>query len=466
MKKPLTRAAIIAGTSLLAATLLTGCAGEKHTFSGMEVSKLDKTIEALDASWSQHRTNAKAANIDEGSRCFVQTGTDGVLAEKAMCGPVRYLGDDEADWDSVALQASPEGKDKVTLTAGESFSKDKPNANTALYRTDGKASVDGANLTEPDTAAAEAEKAIWDVSTSKGGDTSTRVDTPDSIVTASGPSVTDRIGNAQNRLKAGDGRKFATVRVDRQSKVGDAMFGPQKALKTTLAFVTGGKTYPIGEVRGGVVSMSLPGDGSDVALAVGYGDFTQTVTLADGKLHTTATALYDGIGNSGRAETSDVVLGKEQTPGTFSSTLEGFTILGVRSAFDETAGWAPEGKAWLRLTGSASIRGPKYWFNDGNSIGYANFNSKTSVKSASVTNVSGTAFTGELKTDASKDNSGWFNSGVGIDMLFLVPDKTAEFKLSFVLNTAGPRSGTQHPEVPASVNQDYTVPGTQLTLIG
>jgi hypothetical protein len=190
MKKPTTRAAVIAGTSLLAATLLTGCAGEKHTYSGLEVSKLDKTIEALDASWSQHRANGIAATVEDSSRCFVQTSTDGVLADKALCGPVHYLGDDETVWESVGLQPGPDGKDKITLAGGNSFDKDKPNANTVLYRTDGKKASENTSLAEPDTKAAEAEKALWDVKSSSGSDAkSVNVITPDGTVHVSGLAI-------------------------------------------------------------------------------------------------------------------------------------------------------------------------------------------------------------------------------------------------------------------------------------
>lgn len=467
MQKTITRAAVIAGSSLLAATLLTGCAGEKHTFSGLEVSKLDKTIESLDASWSQHRANGIAATVDDSSRCFVQTGTDGVLADKALCGPVRYLGDDETVWESVGLQPGPDGKDKVTLSAGSSFSKNKPNANTVLYRTDGKKAADNASLTEPDTKAAEAEKALWDVAngfTGSGDNKSVSVVTPDGTVTVSGLALSDRVGAASDRLKAGDGRKFATANISPQFMQASSWFSEAKPAKTSLAFVAGGKTYPIGAAKSGTVSMSVPGDGTDVALAVVYGDFQQTVTLSDAKLHTTATALYDGIDSelNGIKAPASEKKGAYSQPGLYSE-MSADGLSATRTAYDTEAGWAPEGKAWLRVTGTARAN-TLSWYGKteyGNANSY--FEAKLSTTSAVVTNVSGEKFSAEAKTKANTSESSGWNDSAQFVLLFEVPSGVADFSLSFTVNAAATAKEPGYAGIPATASIDYAVKDLELS---
>lgn len=471
MKKILTRAAVITATSLAAAALLTGCAGEKHTFNGLEVSSLDKAIEALDASWSQHRANGKAATVDDSSHCFVQTGKDGVLADKALCGPVHYLGDDDTIWESVPLQPTPDGKDKVTLGSSTSFSKDQPNANTTLFRTDGKKAAENASLAEPDTKAATLEQAIW--GNVKDGGTTVTVRTPDGSFDISGAKVTDRIGGAENRLKAGDGNKFgtSTVTFHPAAAGSNGLYSSvaDPAVKTTLAYVSGGKTYPIGTAKTGLVSMAVPGDGSDLALAVTYDGMTQTVSLADSKLHTTATAYYDGVADKAiGTKPEPLTIGDHTKIGLFAEFFSDGASA-TRTAYDAKNGWAPEGKAWLVVSSTARVNNtsnlsPSVSFPGGNAQSY--YDAALTVTGGNVANISGTKFSAAAKSmdiDKSTVSGGSFNSSASFKLVFEVPASATDFTVDYNVHAAGKLQRNMDKGAPATTEMDYPVKGVQLT---
>jgi outer membrane murein-binding lipoprotein Lpp len=462
MTNRIARRAVTASTILVASVLLVGCAGDKHTFSGTEVSKLDKTIEALDNAWSQHRANGTAANVSDDSRCFVQKASDGVLADKALCGPVHYLGVDDTTWDSVNLSASPDDADKVTL-GGSSFQANAmPGANTTLYRSDGKKPSESTDLPEPDTKAAASEQAIWNGSGGTTEGKGTVVKTPEVEISVSLTKVSDRIGGVSDRLKAGDGHKFGTASVNFTDtrKTTGLFTGPSTAaVQTELAFVSGGKTYPIGKLKSGTVAMAVPGDGKDLALAVTYDGLTQTVGLSDTKLYTTATAYYDGIATTAKSrETETVKVGDSNSDG-FYKTIEPLAMEATRSAYNPKAGWAPEGKAWLRVT--FRVPGHNIYWNSGSRA--TEYDSTVEVSSATVKNVSGQEFTAPIKLkDVTRSG---FRNNLDSDfiLLFEVPAAVSDFSLDTVLNVGGPKGATDAPAAPATASLDMPIEGVELS---
>lgn len=460
---PAAKAAATAGTFLLSAVLLTGCAGEKHTFNGAEVAKLDKTIEALDTKWAEHRANGVAATVSDDSRCFVQTGTEGVLAETAICGPVRYLGQDDTGWDSVPFAASPEGADKMVLSDGGGFSANaKPNANTSLYRTDGKKPVENPSLDEPDTEAAESAKALWDLTgTASTGSSAVEVKTPDGTLSITGARISDRVGGASNRLKAGDNHKFGSVTVSFSGSGGETYGTADPEVKTGLAFTSGGKDYPIGKVKTGSVAMAVPGDGSDLALAVTYDGLTQKVTLADSKLHTTATALYDDKATLFEAKTAPEtkIFGKHGEPGFFAE-IRPLPVKAERLAYDPAMGWAPKNKAWLKVTGIVTGAEPRF-VGGGVSSSYA---AKMTATAATAANVSGEKFSVDAaKIINDKSSGGWYTTTGGFTVFFEVPASGTEFNVSYDINTGGPKSKDQDEAAPPTASFDYPVPATEVS---
>lgn len=458
------KAAATVGTVLLSAALLTGCAGEKHTFSGAEVAKLDKTIEGLDTKWAEHRANGIAATVSDESRCYVQTGAEGAVAEYALCGPVRYLGQDDTGWDSVPLAAAPEGANKMILAGGGSFSANaKPNANTSVYRTDGKKAPGNASLEEPDTKAADPAKALWDLTStvSPGNSSAVEVKTPEGTFSITGAKISDRVGGSSNRLKAGDGHKFGSIIVSLNSGNSLSTTNGTTETKTQLAFTSGGKDYPIGKAKPGSVAMAVPGDGSDLALSVIYDGLSQTVTLSDSKLHTTATALYDGKAKLFESKTVPETksFGKYGAPG-FHAQIKPQQLKAERLAHDPQVGWAPEGKAWLKVSGSATDAQPRFTGN-GVSSSYA---SKVTATAATATNVSGEKFS----VDAAKivnggESGGWYSTTGSFTIFFEVPAAAAEFNVTYNVNTGGPKAKNQDEGAPPTASFDYQVPATEVS---
>ncbi|MET4144131.1 hypothetical protein [Arthrobacter sp. UYCo732] len=466
---PTAKAAVAAGTFLLASVLLTGCGSEKHTFSGVEVSKLDKTIESLDAAWAEYRANGTAATVIDDSRCFVQKAPEGVLGDTALCGPVHYLGQDETTWDAVKLSGSPEGADKILLGSGKSFSTGQPGANTSLYRTDGKKASDKTDLPEPDTTSAPVTQAIWGTGSGPSG-TTVKVETPDGVLSVNGIRISDRIGGVSNRLKAGDGNKFGTASLNftpTQTPGPGYLKGPEQKIKTTLAFISGDKTYPVGDVKSGTVSMPVPGDGKDLALAITYEGLTQTVTLGDSKLHTTATAYYDGVVDTAKGTTpAELEIGDHTKDGMYAR-FSSDSVTATRTAYDAKTGWAPEGKAWLVVNGSARASSTKFFglsqsFYDGRSKANSYYDTALNVASASASNVSGEKFTVEAKS-MENEKATTSNGTATFKIVFEVPATATDFTVDYTVHSAGTLQRSSDKGAPATSSMDYPVKGVQLT---
>lgn len=462
LRKPLRAGAAVIGGAVLATTMLAGCAGQpKLMYQGMEIASLDKGLESMDKAWADNRTNGAASNIDKESRCYAQVNEDN-LAEKAICGPIHYLGEDQAVWESAAWQPSGEGKDKVQVSPGGSFSKDTPAANTELYRTDGKKAPESFELTEPDTETAASTQAIWGVGLSSTGEPKTvTVVTPESTITVKDPRVSDRVGSASDRVKAGDGHKFASAQLEVQ---GSSSGDDSQSVLSELAFVSGGKSYPLGKAKSGSVAMAVPGDGSDIALAVTYEGLTQTVTFGDAKLQSKATAFYDNFSTSTglQSQPDPVVIGNREAGNSAEITMSDLTA--TRTAYDPKAGWAPEGKAWLVLKANVKDGDPSFRGTGGEWGSYtANYETVVKVSSAAAKNISGTAFTAKLaRTEVIKDDEGWFAAGNKVTVVFEVPANVGDFSVDLAFNSAGAKKSGEEPKAPATISVDASFKGLEL----
>jgi hypothetical protein len=458
LKNSFRAGAAVIGSAVLATTILTGCAGPKVTLDGAEVSNLEKAIESADNLWAQKRASGTASNVDKDSRCYAQT-SEGILSNEAICGPIHYLGQDEQIWETMDWEPAGDGKDKVQLTATSSFSKGDPAANATLYRTDGKKAPADLVVPEPDTKTADATQAIWSSSSSSSVDqTKTTVKTYDSDISVSGLKISDRIGNESNRLKAGDGNKFASVQLSLRGSSATSS-GPD-AIRTELAFVSGGKTYPIGKAKSGGVSMALPGDGKDTLLAVTYEGLTQTVSLADGKLQTKATSYYDGFASTTETPSLQPVEVGEELGASVDFLPKSFVA--TRNAYEPKAGWAPEGKAWLVLKGKPDASSLQNKVVSGNGFSTATYDAVAKVSAATVKNVSGTAFSGEAKRIDNVVNSGFFMTETETTIVFEVPAGVGDFSVGLTMNANGKTSSTRDGVAP-TLSLDGTIPAFELT---
>lgn len=453
------------GSAVLATTILTGCAGPKITLQGMEVTSLDKAIESADAAWAQKRASGTAANVDRDSRCYAQTSND-VLVEQAICGPIHYLGDDEQVWETMDWQPSGEGKDKVQVSATSSFSEGTRAPNATLYRADGKQAPENLVVPEPDTKAADATQAIWGLNLGSDGteDSKTTVVTPESEIVLSRATVSDRLGDASNRVKAGDGNKFGSVNIEVRSTEPTSFSGDTSPVLTELAFTSGGKSYPLGKAKSGSVAMAVPGDGADLALAVTYEGLTQSLGLSDSKLQTKATAFYDSF----RRETQSsqppekVQLGADDSKFVgYRGTFEPAPVQAKRTAYDPKLGWATAGKAWLVVEDPIAIDA-NYHGTDGSWGSYsAYYDNKVTVASATVKNISGAAFTAKSKRSEVSTEDTWDNRST-VTIVFEVPADTGDFSLDFGIKVSGAKKSSSEDVAPASLNLDAAFKGIEL----
>lgn len=447
------------GVALLSAGLLSGCGGQKLTYSGMELANLDKGIEALDKTWAAQRANGTASNVDKESRCYAQISGE-IMAEKAICGPIHYLGQDAPVWESVKWQPSGEGKDKVQVSPTDNFSTDVPAANTQLYRPDGKKAPEKYELTEPDAKAASPTQAVWGLQLPSSGkdDVTVAIVTPESTITVKNPRVSDRVGGASDRVKAGDGNKFGSMSLDvrRESNGASAASkdSSSASVLTELALASGGKTYPLGKAKAGNVAMAVPGDGTDLSLVITYEGLSQTVSLADAKMQSKATAFYDDFSRSAgyKGSVSPVKIGKDDTVGD-AATFTIPELSATRTAYDPKAGWAAEGKAWLVVKAKVNDGGPVHRGNGGDWGKYtASYDAVVTVASATVKNVSGTEFTAAAKRSDVVAGTGWFSSGDDATVVFEVPANVGDFRVDLDVASSGPKRDGSDAKAPAQIS--------------
>lgn len=420
--------------------MLAGCGSPSATFEGREVKDLDKTIEQIDQQWAQSRADGAKSNVDEDSRCYAQV-TELAMANSAICGPIHYLGEDEQVWESIELAFFPVSDKEITASVSGSFTKAEPLQNTTLFRPDGKKAPEELTVPEPDTEAASPEQAIWNSASYEISD-ELKVFVPGGTITLNDMKVSERIGNAENRLRAGEGYMFASVSMNE-------LYEP--AVPVELYFTTGGKSYPVGAPKAGQVSMALPGDLKDVALEVTADGNTQAVSLADGKLTTTASAYYDGLAVV--SETFNEISQKKEDGEAFSSLMLR-EHQNRRDAYEETQGWAPEGKAWLIVDTE---------FRSGLGYGtamHSDYEHTVKVTSATVEGISGEKYTAEaVRIDNSQGSDDGYSSYDASRIVFEVPAGVGDFKVTLNTNASGTQAefGYYKDESPASLSIDDVV---------
>ncbi|MFW0772157.1 hypothetical protein ACLRGI_03200 [Paenarthrobacter nitroguajacolicus] len=462
-------------TVLILGLSLTACSGKTLRVDGKEVQGFDKSIAALDDAWKQSVTDGVKASISEGdgSRCYGQVNGE-VLASKAICGPVHYLGSDETTWDTVSLKTVPgDSLEKIRTEKDSGFYTGQKNDNSTLYRPDGKQPPNNPDIPEPDAETADSGQAIWiqnsgpqaPTGSSTDAEKATMIVTPDAMIMLQAPKVTDRIGGPLDRRKAGDGHKFGSLMLglaDSGSNTGGGKSGPES--KTVLAFTAGGKSYNVGKPQSGTLAMSVPGDGKDLALTVTYEGKTQTLSLADGTLDSKSSALtyYDGYDSTsaGSGKVGDLKIEKNNG---FDLTFYGTSYTAERLPYDPAVGWAPEGKTWLKISGNPSISGMQWRPDKGYDNGY--YTVTQDIALGTVTNVSGEPFTVDLTSHQGQQASGGiFGSSNGVNAIFEVPAKAKDFNASFTLRATGTlRKDQSNSSAPASGTFDSPVKDLQFT---
>lgn len=450
MKRKLTAASVVSVVSIIG---LTGCGGPQLVFNGQELSEVEQSLEELDAAWKQSLTDGVEASVADDSRCYLQVSEE-TVAERAVCGPVHYLGDDETTWDGATWETVADGGDKYNLTQQIGFTPgEQSQANTERYRPDGEEPPAEVALDEPDAPVAAEDTPIWlpvgqapvqaESSTSKPG----ILKSPIGDVSVISTGVSDRVGDASNRLQAPEGTQFLTINFSELDG-----FKPSSD-ESALAVVVGDKTYPIETVEGLSVVLPVAGDAELALLRLTHDGLDQDLALSD--LTRTDDAVAAGLYSDLAVEPKDsdsrggeLSINATGAENAFSGNMT-YNVNAERLAYDSERKWPEVGKSWLKVIFDTNTRGPE-WKGDGYNRGFYDLNRAVQAPTLQVDGETTAGEVGDL------DQS--FTGG-GREIWFQVPAESPKvtFSADLKVNGALKTSSSNAKNAPASVEHVYQV---------
>lgn len=332
MKKTTGGRAAIAGSSAIAALLLTSCGAPALTMGEAEVKVGKAFISELESAWSAHRETQPASNLGPDAGCFVGA-VNSEMTGAAFCGPVRYLGQDETGWDSIRVDVvdtngKAEPEPRGTFTVG-SLEQD-----TELVRHDGRGAGDQ-DVPEPDAPTTAEPLTVFSTDeVLPAVEKELAVVLPQGQLNVTAAATRERAGSAADRTASPEGFRMASVSFDAE----DLDRVPENG-SAELSFVVDGKDYPFDDQReGGTVSIAVPED-SEVAFGVTFDGATQTVSVPDFILDAgEASALYAPKWNS--------VVIDEKTTKDANWRIAYANRSAHTPAFD--LGWAGKDQVWVK----------------------------------------------------------------------------------------------------------------------
>lgn len=287
MKKSPGGRAAIAGSSAIAALLLTSCGAPALTMGDAEVKVGKAFISDLESAWGTHREAQPASNTGPDAGCFVEA-VNGEMTGAAFCGPVRYLGQDKTGWDEIRVDVvdtdgKPKPEPRGTFVAA-SLKQD-----TELVRHDDRGAERDREVPEPDAPNTAEPLTVFSTDeTLPADEEALAVELPQGLLSVTAAATRERAGGAADRTAAPEGFRMASVSFDAE----DLDRVPENG-SAELSFVVDGKDYPFEDQReGGTVSIAVPED-SEVSFGVTFDGVSQTVSVPDLALDAgDASALY------------------------------------------------------------------------------------------------------------------------------------------------------------------------------
>jgi len=370
-----TRAGIAVAAGLV---VVTGCAA-----SGLETGAgtvEEKTASAFlttaEAGWHQRVDAEPNKNLGPSARCYYVTGADGKQSLGTMaCGPLRRLGTPERQvWDIVRVQTTGGDKPGFELPDGEQWqtSQLRPE-NSAFWRPDDKQVDDAADaLAAPPAPSAQAGLTTVTEASEKldlkpaGG----KLVVPDGTLTLKGLATPATIGSGVEVKAPATGEKFIAAEFTTSPTLDPLTDSPAfdvRTSKTTAAtkwtVTVGGQQRPVevlpsdsGTANGArTLVVSVPKDASDVTLTATSGSVVQKLSLSTGERTTTdvASAYY----RTGVAV--DLSKSYPRTKRNVGQYFKSGYQLSLQKAaltpWDPARGWAPAGKAWVRVQLSSEL---------------------------------------------------------------------------------------------------------------
>lgn len=397
MKKTTAGKAAIAGSSAIAALLLSSCGGPALTMDGSEV-KVDKSfVSGLETAWETHRQTQPASNTGDDAGCFVGAA-NGEMTGLAFCGPVHYLGDDETRWDEIRVDVVSTDGDAAIEQRG-TFTAGSLDQDSELVRHDDRTAPREQDVPEPEAPNTAKPLTVFATEEVLPADTDPLVVAlPEGTMSVTAAAVRERAGSSVDRTGAPGGFRIASVSFDAENL--DAY--PERGV-AELSFQVDGTDYPVADTReGGTVSIAVPED-SKVSFAATFDGVTQSVNIPDLKLDSgDASALYV-------PKWASVIIEEKVTGDVAWRT--GYANRSAHTpAFD--LGWAGKDQVWIKASVNLGSSG-KYAIDKGEGM---------KVVSAVMTTADG------KELPASATDLFYWNSQLAwsLDVIYKAPADTAE----------------------------------------
>ena len=341
--------AAVAGSSALAALLLTSCGAPALTAGEDEIKISKEIITSLESEWDVHRASQPASNTDGDSGCYIG-GVDGALSGTAFCGPVRYLGQDLTNWDEIQVDAT-DREGKPSLASRGPFKAVDLQESTDLIRHDGQDAARDAQVQEP-AAVRTAEPLEVFTSNEKLPPVADAlsVELPRGELAVTAAAIRERAGSAADRTAAPEGFRMASVSFDTEDIEDAEVAGGVK-----LAFMVDGTAYPYdGAVDGGTLSIAVPED-SEASFAVTYDEVVQTVSVPEMELDAgDASSLYVPAWETTVIE--EEIRGKASWVWAFANRFA--------HVVSPDLGWAGKDQVWISASTELGSAGEFAWKKD------------------------------------------------------------------------------------------------------
>ncbi|MEV6411676.1 hypothetical protein [Kribbella sp. NPDC051718] len=359
--------ALAAGLVVLAGC---GASGLETGAGTVEKKTASAFLTTTEGDWHKEVDAESNKNLDQSARCYFVTGADGKQSLGTLaCGPIRRLGTPERQvWDVLPIQTT--GGDKPGFEPADTDqwqkSQVRPGSST-FWRPDDKKADDNADaLAAPPAPAAQA--GLTTVS-----DKSEKLDlkpatgkliVPDGTLTLKGLATPETIGAGTEVKAPASGEKFVvavfstTPTLDPLTGSSAVNSGTSKAALTKWTVTVGSEQRPVevfpadgseAAAAERTLVASVPKDASDLTLTATNAGVVQKLSLTTGERTTTdVAAAYYRTGVS-----VDLNKSFPLTVRNIGVYYKSSYLLSLKKAaltpWDPTKGWAPAGKAWLRV---------------------------------------------------------------------------------------------------------------------
>lgn len=364
---------MLRGAALTAGLLLVAGCGASGLETGagtVEKKTADAFLATVDGDWHRRVDAEPHKNLSSSARCYFVTGADGNKSLGTMaCGPLRRLGTAERQvWDVVRVETTGGDQPGLEIPDEEPWQQSqlRPD-NSSLWRSDDAKAADDADLlaAPPAPAATAGLTQVKDQPEKLAAKPATgKLVVPDGTVVLKGIATPDTIGSGTEVRAPASGEKFFAAVFSSGPTIdqltGRSAFDPAtvKGTPSTKWTVTvGNEQRPIevlpaadgsAQTAEQTIIVSAPKDIAEVLLTATSGPVVQSLSLVTGKRTTDTAAAYYRTGTQVALEKSlpmrPVNQGRD-FKSKFSLSLQQATL----TPWDPNRGWAPTGKAWVRV---------------------------------------------------------------------------------------------------------------------